>query len=657
MFALTYAAAILAVAFAVAAVALLYTRRTLLDFALAGYLLSAAIWIGGNAIADVSYTSAILILSSDWAFFGGILTLFFVLLLVDLLIDVRFPPLHHLAWYGVPCMILAFLGFTPYGITGASFPPNEPAQILPGILYTIALFFYLFGLGYGIVRLILGLRQEIAQTRRLQFLYLLTGLLVVMLAQMVFDVLLPLLGELRFFELGPFMSIVFAACCGYAIIRHKLLDIRIAVQRGIIYSLVLVLILSLYVSLVATLSEFLRISMSADVFWSGGCTVLVSIFGIPFIERYFRRISDPLFFKETYDYADAMHQLSTISQVPGDFNELVTRMEETLARVLRSKSVHISLNSSGSDPEAKTLLLEEMRIPISIDNLFIGEIIVGEKRSGEPYTKRDMTLLTTFSAQAATALSRVRLYKEVEHHAEELEQKVEARTTELRNLQEKQRQMLIDISHNLQTPLTVFRAKIDHLRSSLPDDSEIQGMEHSVISLSDFIYDLLALSSLERTLEREERSSFNMSLLVDDFIEELSVITAENTTSIRSNIEPSLMIHGNKKRIREVLMNLANNSLKYMGETVHGEIHFSLTSNPSSICLVVGDTGIGISLADLPHVFERFYRGSRTDSSSSVAGTGLGLSIVKQIIEQHSGSISLESELGVGTTVHILFPV
>jgi signal transduction histidine kinase len=656
MFIFMYVDAILATVFAVAALVLLCHRRTLLDLALSGYVFSAAIWMGGNAIADVSFTSAILISASEWAFLGGILSLFFGLLFVDLLIDTAFPPLKKLVWYALPCLILAVFGFTPYAIDSVSFPPNQPAEIIPGILYTVTLFVYIFGLGYGAFRIIRGYNREPDQQRRLQFLYTLTSLLAVMFGQMFFDVLLPVMGELEFFDLGPITSIVFATCCGYAIIRHRLLDIRIAMQRGIIYSLLLILIGTAYVLCITFLTEFLRLSLNVSELWSGIATILLGIFGIPIIERYFRKVTDSFFFKEIYDYAEAMHELSTVHQGARDFTTLVVLMEETVARLLRAEYVRILLIQPTSVPSGLLSETVALSIPIILDDHPIGTITVGNKRSGETYTKNDIRLLTTFALQAATALSLVRLHKEVEQHVENLEHKVNERTIELQTLQEQQRQTMMDISHNLQTPLTIFRAKIEHLRNSLPADDEIRSMEQSVISLSDFIYDLLAVSSLEDSLAREEWTILNLSDLLDELIEEVKIITADSEISISYSIQRRIYFRGNRKRLREVFTNLATNAVKYIGTGDKKQIRFLLEVSGTTIRSTIQDTGVGIPPGELPRVFERFYRAQQASLHSSVPGTGLGLFIVQQIVERHGGSVALHSAVDSGTTALVIFP-
>jgi signal transduction histidine kinase len=167
--------------------------------------------------------------------------------------------------------------------------------------------------------------------------------------------------------------------------------------------------------------------------------------------------------------------------------------------------------------------------------------------------------------------------------------------------------------------------------------------------------DLLALSLLEGTLEREENIRVSLSCLLEEITEEMNIITADQGISITSTIVPDIFIKGNKKRLSEVVMNLANNSVKYMGTSEHRELSFILSKNNDVAQVVIADTGMGIPSEDLPHIFERFYR-SCDISNAGIRGTGLGLSIVKQIVERHGGSITAESTLGIGSSFAFTIP-
>jgi signal transduction histidine kinase len=106
---------------------------------------------------------------------------------------------------------------------------------------------------------------------------------------------------------------------------------------------------------------------------------------------------------------------------------------------------------------------------------------------------------------------------------------------------------------------------------------------------------------------------------------------------------------GDKDRLKQVILNLVDNALRHTDPS--GRVVLSLCSDERTAQLTVSDTGTGIAEADLPHIFDRYYKGSGKSS-----GSGLGLSIVKWFVAEHSGEVSVESRLGYGTTFTISLP-
>jgi signal transduction histidine kinase len=110
-------------------------------------------------------------------------------------------------------------------------------------------------------------------------------------------------------------------------------------------------------------------------------------------------------------------------------------------------------------------------------------------------------------------------------------------------------------------------------------------------------------------------------------------------------------VRGEENQLAQVITNLIGNAINY---TQAGEIYISTGSKDAQVLIEVRDTGLGIAPDDLPHLFERFYRGHHT---RQIRGTGLGLAIVKEIVDLHDGRIEVESEVGVGTTLRVWLPI
>ena len=113
------------------------------------------------------------------------------------------------------------------------------------------------------------------------------------------------------------------------------------------------------------------------------------------------------------------------------------------------------------------------------------------------------------------------------------------------------------------------------------------------------------------------------------------------------------MLNGDPDRLHQVVLNLLQNAVRYNGEG--GEIRLSTVSDEANAVLSVADSGMGIARDDIPHLFERFYRADKARSRAQ-GGVGLGLSICKSIVDTHGGTISVESEPGIGTTFTVKLP-
>lgn len=654
MFAITYAAAILTTAFAVVAAVTFLYKRSPLHLTLATYLTAATVWIGGNVIADVSYTPAWLYAACAAAFIGAMAKIFIQFILTDLLIDGRFPSWRRFLLYGIPCFGLALFAASPYAIQDIAFPVGRPAEIVPGVLYSFALYLSLASIAYSTARLIWGVVRETDFTRRMQFAYVLTGLLLASVGGLFFTLLLPLLGEYRFYSLGPICTLFFVAGCAYAISRHRLFDIRIAIRCGVTYSLLVVFVIALYLFLLASVNLLITGPSEANMLFSAGLATVIGAFSIPLIERSFRRATDRFFFKEKYDYPDAMQRVSEILSTATTFEEVVQHVERGLGDIFRATRVCVTLSpETEHSSDHSDELRDELAIPIYVEHERIGVIKLGPKLSGDPYSSEDIQLLTTITFQLTNSLARVRLYQEVERHAHALEQKVMERTRQLSESHERERQVLNDISHNLQTPLTVLQTKLERLKPHLTEDADVRAFEQSLSGFSDFIYDLLAFARLDSE-SGSRTSKVSMSDLVEDLAEETTIVAESSGIRMETHVTPSLYVRGDERRLREALMNVLGNAIKYMRTDGPRTIALSLTSDTERAIITVTDTGLGIASDDLPHIFDRFYRSKNV--STSLKGTGLGLSIVKRIMEQHGGSIAVESDSGAGTTVRISIP-
>lgn len=238
--------------------------------------------------------------------------------------------------------------------------------------------------------------------------------------------------------------------------------------------------------------------------------------------------------------------------------------------------------------------------------------------------------------------------------AEQL-QTADQKQKELENLR---RDLIAWVGHDLQTPLTSMRAILEALSDGVVEDPEmvkryLLTAQRDVMSLSALIDDLFQMSQLDTGGFPLQRSTASLSDLVSDTLESFSHLAMQQEIKLEgqvaSNVDPIFM---DTQAIGRVLNNLISNALRHTPSG--GEIKVNARRTGSGVEVTVSDTGEGIRPQDIPHIFERFYRGEKSRNRGT-GGAGLGLAIARSIIQAHGGDIQVESKLGQGTrfTFHI----
>jgi two-component sensor histidine kinase len=224
----------------------------------------------------------------------------------------------------------------------------------------------------------------------------------------------------------------------------------------------------------------------------------------------------------------------------------------------------------------------------------------------------------------------------------------EHRTARLSKLQEDQGRMIGDITHGLQTPLTILKTQIETARKRPQAPVKWDLCEALTDRMSRLLYDLLKLIRLETGKEDFRSSRVDLSALLRDMGENLDVLMRQKRIVFKTDIAPGVTVRGRKDAIEDLVTNLLSNAVKYIAAS---ELRM-ITLGLHGTMLSVSDTGIGIPKEDLPHIFKRFYRAR----NHIAEGTGLGLAICQTIAEKHQATITVESEEGKGATFKIIFP-
>lgn len=211
-----------------------------------------------------------------------------------------------------------------------------------------------------------------------------------------------------------------------------------------------------------------------------------------------------------------------------------------------------------------------------------------------------------------------------------------------------------NVSHELKTPLTAISGYAELIEAGMVDEEKqkhfIQEIRKNAQRLLSLINDIIRLSELDRTDSQSAFEKFDLNEIVSECMEALDV-NAKNRQVTLEYTGEKCNICGSKEMMRELTDNLVQNAIRYNkpNGSVWVEVHGG--DQPR---LVVKDNGIGIPADEQQRIFERFYRVDKSRSKAT-GGTGLGLAIVKHIVEIHDAKLSLESELGQGTTITVYF--
>lgn len=234
-----------------------------------------------------------------------------------------------------------------------------------------------------------------------------------------------------------------------------------------------------------------------------------------------------------------------------------------------------------------------------------------------------------------------------------------ARLDALASTEKEQHQFIADVSHELRTPLTILRGSLEvALEEERPAEEYREAIGNALLEvrhLTRLSQNLLFLTRGESGRVTLSFANLDLAKFASDVVRDLALASADRGLELSVQIpERPLYVFADSGRLQQVLHNLLENAMRYTESG--GRITVRVAAAPGEARLSVSDTGVGIPEADVPYVFERFFR-SKGSRATNPGGSGLGLSIVRWIVEAHKGQVTVESELGKGSTFTVHLPV
>jgi signal transduction histidine kinase len=299
-----------------------------------------------------------------------------------------------------------------------------------------------------------------------------------------------------------------------------------------------------------------------------------------------------------------------------------------------------------------------LAVPLIANDHVLG-VLTLDHRDTNHFHSKHLVVMSAIAHQASTAIERARLYKEVSHMAEVLEQRVEERTLELRETQERLAhaeklaalgELAAGIAHEIGNPVQILQTYTEYLESQAsPGDPIMEFIE----PMRDSLAGIARLMGQLRDFSRPslgERKLLDLDQVLMNVVRLAGKELAHTKVSIDQKFSPEPpLIVGDGRQLEQVFLNLMLNARDAMPGG--GELAIQTSVDDGQVCARFADTGMGIAADDLPHILEPYF------TTKKDRGTGLGLAICQRIVTQHGGRIEVASELGKGATFDIWFPV
>ncbi|MBI4429759.1 MAG: GAF domain-containing protein [Ignavibacteriales bacterium] len=486
-----------------------------------------------------------------------------------------------------------------------------------------------------------------------------------------------------------------------SLLRYRLFDVELFINRSIVYAMLTVFIVGLYV-----LSVLLLVSVLGDerVFAEYGFAVVVTLV----IALAFNPLRARL-----QEFVD-----STLFPARGNFRKVITRISRDLQRTLSSDQLFHSLTESAhsvmpfnaiavykhvpgklvmqdsrGDPLNETLTLRKEHIALftsarvfatrqSVDfrrddvdvskesfltrfdcaicvpllsesGELLGVIAARPSSATSKFNEEEVDLLLTIAMQAAEILDRLSLQEKII-----LEQEERKKIEELNKLKS---YFVSSVSHELRTPLTSIKMFAETLRLLKQKDPRkrreyLEIIEGETERLSRLIENILDFAKIERGVKEYRFADNNIVETVQRSIRAMKYQFSVEGVRFSSKLPSKpVSMHVDADAVQEVVLNLLSNALKY-STGKKKKIALRLTRRNGTVAIEISDNGIGIAESDVEKIFEPFYR-ARGSNVPHAGGTGLGLALVKHIVDAHHGSISVESKVGKGSIFTVELPI
>ena len=689
--------------------ALTYFRRTtngLQMFSL--FSLVIGCWIGVQGLAQLNTSAAnnLMFIRASSAL-SVLIGLVFYLFIYSYLRASRNRLLDLVVYLG--SLIFFILNCTNVMIQKVEVSAAGISVVEASSLYTIQLLFVAALVVGSLIKLFRITRKETKVNRFKNYLMIFAFVQAVVFSVGA-TILFPTLATSQYAIVGSIFVMVLIIA--YAIIRHKLFDIRAVVARSLTYLLVIITISVTYGLLAFVLVGGLifkdtKLPFVQQSFYA----ILAVILAFTFqpIRRFFQRVTDKIFYRDKYDPQELINAVGRILTAEIRLNVLTKEVTNVISKQMRVNKVDIVvvndkniyyqarvLRSDRSELELKDLqelgkpmlvaddmstgdrkdIMDKYGLRVSItlrtSEEFVGYLLLGEKLSGDIYNEQDLAVLRIIANELAVAVQNAKAYTEIQQFNKTLQAKVVAATHKLRKANEDLKELdqakdefISMASHQLRTPLTTAKGYVSMVLEGDFGKINPQMKEPLTQSLDSanrmagLVSDLLNVSRMEAGRFFIDTTDVDLNVEVPAEVSQLQTMADSKNVKLvyTKPAKPVPMMKLDLDKTRQVIMNLVDNAIHYSAPpNGGGKVEVSLAQEGANIVFKVVDNGIGVPLAQQKKLFKKFFRAANAQNTRP-DGTGLGLYLVKRVVEDQGGEVVFESKEGKGSTFGFSIPV
>ncbi len=677
--------------------------------------LSISIWSTSSALSDIVVNDKFVSIFSHLAFSFGFLLLipayFFASCLLGKKLNTKFNF----------CFLVVGLVLSVLFATDLVYAVDLTGQGINGPLYGFYIFSLIIYFALVIWNFLYGLGDKTIQ-QKAQVKTVFIGFAIPSVLVLFSNAILPSISELSWTtRIGPYFTVIFVAFTAYAIQRHGLFDLRLVVARSLAYLLSLGLVTGIVALLIFVLSESVRDTQISETVqsWIYVTVTLILVLSYPSLKRFFDRVTNSLFYRDAYDAEQFIGQLNQVVVTDIEIYSLLRKVVSVIEKNLKvTYCAFATVNHDGGvvlvsdDPDERQDLTKldikllkdidkarqvvvtdyldeqkDIKLKQHLSDLDLGGVVslvskksnepqqftkvymvLGLKKSGNPFTSQDVRVLGIISDSLALAIQNALRFEEISRFNITLQEKIDEATRELKRTNEKLKaldeakdEFISMASHQLRTPLTSVKGYVSMVlegdTGAIKEDQRklLQQAFDSSQRMVYLIADLLNVSRLRTGKFVIENKPTNLIEVVQGEVDQLKETASNKQITLsyeKPDKIPEMML--DETKIRQVIMNFLDNALYYTPSG--GEVKVALKKAGESVEYTVTDTGVGVPKSEQHHLFTKFFRAGNARKMRP-DGTGLGLYMAQKVVVAQGGAIIFNSEEGKGSTFGFKFPI